>query len=606
MKHSFARPILYCALTLAALDLHSHAFAAANPPDIAARAQSFRAGLGNDATFKRFIVFLENPAAGSESAVLETSLSDVFASTGTRMKVVRKLATGGWLIEAHRTLEVPDAQRVTDEFARQNTLVHFVHPDYIYHTQTVGPDPNLGSQWHLTGVVPPNYDCYKTCVQAGANVINGWSYSKGQGIVIGVVDTGYTNHPDITPNLVAGNATTLLPGYDFDSTNDSTDSRIGDPTGRDANAHDPGDSTNGNPPSSWHGTHVMGLAAAAYNNSLYGAGVAPSAKILPVRAMGPGGGSDSDISDAIIWASGGSVAGVPYNSTPARVINLSVGGSVPCTASSNFQVAINQARANGTVVVVAAGNANADVSTYTPAGCTGVITVAATNYNGAVAKNSSELPYSNYGAGVSLAAPGGGFLRLIDTGSTNIPIWSDLNTGTTGPAGASFAGLDGTSMATPLVAGLAADVLALKPWLSPDQVKSYIVGHTHPWGTGGIPTPPVAFGSGLMDAAATLAAVSAIPAPAAASMTATPNPVIVPANASSASYTVTWSAPGYATLDSYASLNGGPITYTGMVVTSGTATESLGVNQTITWYLYPHGHTPDSARVASVTITAHH
>src|SRR5690606_7514122 len=119
--------------------------------------------------------------------------------------------------------------------------------------------------------------------------------------------------------------------------------------------------------SSWHGTHVAGTIAAVTNNGIGVAGVAYNAKVVPVRVLGKCGGLTSDIADAIVWASGGSVTGVPSNPYPADVINMSLGGGGSC--SSTTQAAINTARSNGTVVVVAAGNENTNASNSNPANC---------------------------------------------------------------------------------------------------------------------------------------------------------------------------------------------------------------------------------------------
>ena len=97
--------------------------------------------------------------------------------------------------------------------------------------------------------------------------------------------------------------------------------------------------------------------------------------------LGRCGGTTSDIADAIIWSSGGTVAGVPANPNPANVLNLSLGGSGACDTTT--QAAINSARSRNATVVVAAGNSNANAANFTPASCTGVITVAAVGRTGA-------------------------------------------------------------------------------------------------------------------------------------------------------------------------------------------------------------------------------
>ena len=233
-----------------------------------------------------------------------------------------------------------------------------------------------------------------------------------------MIDTGYRPHADLAGRFVSG--------YDF----------IGDPLvandggGRDADAsrsgrldHErrerervlPGCGTRN---SSWHGTHVSGTIGASSNNALGVAGINWVSHVQPLRVLGKCGGYTSDIADAIRWAAGLPVAGVPANATPDDVVNLSLGGGGAC--GSTFQSAIDAAVAAGTVVVVAAGNSNADASGFSPANCNNVITVAATGHTG------SRAYYSNYGASVEIAAPGGDALL----GKT---ILSTLNTGTTTP-----------------------------------------------------------------------------------------------------------------------------------------------------------------------------
>ena len=149
----------------------------------------------------------------------------------------------------------------------------------------------------------------------------------------------------------------------------------------------------------YHGTHVAGIIAANANNRIGVAGVAPGAAIVPVRAMGRCGGAGTDIIDSITWASGGHVNGVPDNPNPARIINVSLGGDGTCPAYT--QNAIDAAVEHGSIIVAAAGNSDQDVSGVTPAGCKNVITVGSTSSSG------SRASYSNYGAGVSVSAPGG-------------------------------------------------------------------------------------------------------------------------------------------------------------------------------------------------------
>ncbi|WP_063749869.1 S8 family serine peptidase, partial [Streptomyces sp. C] len=323
-----------------------------------------------------------------------------------------------------------------------------------------------------------------------------WDKTTGSGVTVAVIDTGYVAHSDVAPNIVAG--------YDFISS--STAARDGN--GRDNNPADQGDwSAAGEcgtgskaSDSSWHGTHVAGTIGAATNNAKGVAGIAYNAKIQPVRVLGKCGGATSDIVDAITWASGGTVAGVPANATPAKVINMSLGGSGACTTS--YQNAINAAVGRGTTVVVAAGNSNADAAGFTPASCNNVINVAASNRTG------DRSFYSNYGAIIDVAAPGGETRRATDTpGTVTTPengILSTLNGGTTTPGAEIYKPYQGTSMAAPHVAGLAALLVAAKPSLTPAQIEAAIKANARPLAgtcTGGC-------GAGLADATATVNAVT--------------------------------------------------------------------------------------------------
>jgi len=185
------------------------------------------------------------------------------------------------------------------------------------------------------------------------------------------------------------------------------------------------------------------------------------------------------------------VTGVPANANVAKVINMSLGGGGACGTTT--QNAINSARSRGTVVVVAAGNENQNASNSNPANCAGVVVVAATNRNGA------RAPYSNYGTVVDVAAPGG---------DANGYIISTLNAGTSSPGADNYAGYQGTSMATPHVAGVAALMLAKNSALTPDDIESKLKSTARAF-----PGTCSQCGTGIVDAAAAVAAATTATAP---------------------------------------------------------------------------------------------
>ena len=360
---------------------------------------------------------------------------------------------------------------------QQQPDVEYVEPDYIMTKMavTMPNDSYFSYQWPLVDAI------------GGIRADQAWNYSTGTNAVVAVVDTGILPHKDLLPNI--------LPGYDMIM--DSFTANDGN--GRDNDPTDPGDyvlsgecGSTSNTNSSWHGTHVAGTIAAVANNAEGIAGIAYNAKILPLRVLGKCGGYNSDIADAIMWASGATVNGVPVNPTPARVINMSLGGQSAC--GTTLQNAINTARANKTVVVVAAGNNNTDASTFSPANCNGVISVAASGRNG------SKAYYSNYGATVDVAAPGGSMLSAQTDG-----IVSTLNTGTKQAVADTYAFYQGTSMATPHVAGIAALMLSANPSMTPDQVESTLKSTTRAF-----PQTCTGCGTGIVDANAAVQAALAL------------------------------------------------------------------------------------------------
>jgi serine protease len=344
-----------------------------------------------------------------------------------------------------------------------------------------------------------------------------WDITTGSSNVrIAVLDTGITDHADLNGRWTGG----------YDMITDPATANDGG--GRDSNPHDPGDwitaneCYSGSPArnSSWHGTHVAGTIAAATNNGAGVAGLNWVSQVIPVRVLGKCGGSTSDIADAIRWAAGLSVSGVPDNTHPAQVINMSLGGGGSC--STSMQNAINDAYNAKTTVVVSAGNSNQDAGNFTPANCNNVITVAATDRNG------NRASYSNFGSVVEIAAPGGD----QSTGHSD-GVLSTLNSGTTTPAGDIYEYYQGTSMAAPHVAGIVSLIYSVKPSITPAEVLS-ILQNTVTLFPGGSTCNTSNCGSGIANAGAAVAlANSGVTAP-------TLNPI---SNSDGdGNYTVSWNA----------------------------------------------------------------
>ncbi|MBR8830026.1 MAG: hypothetical protein N5P05_003317 [Chroococcopsis gigantea SAG 12.99] len=243
--------------------------------------------------------------------------------------------------------------------------------------------------------VPNDPDYSKQWNLRSINIERAWEEAKGDGKIVAVIDTGVAKVPDLAQ-------TEFVEGYDF--VNDRTDAT----------------DDNG------HGTHVAGTIAQSTNNNYGVAGIAYKAKIMPLKVLsGGGGGTVSDIAEAIRFAA----------DNKADVINMSLGGG---GESEVMKEAIEYAHSKGVVIVAAAGNSDEDGSAY-PARYPHVIGVSALDSAG------QKAPYSNYGAGVDISAPGGS-----ETGK--------ILQETIDPANgeAVFSELQGTSMAAPHVAGVVA------------------------------------------------------------------------------------------------------------------------------------------------------
>lgn len=292
--------------------------------------------------------------------------------------------------------------------------VDYAEPDYIYRAFGAPNDPKYSYQWAHT-----------ERLQSAA----AWDITTGSdAVIIAVIDTGIDEmHPDLKEKIVAG--------YDFVE---------GDTTPHDLNGH---------------GTHVAGIAAALTNNSEGVAGMSWNARIMPLRVLdASGSGWSSDIISAINWAF----------THGAKVLNLSLGGT---GYSQSMQNAVTTATNAGSLVIAAMGNcrtagngcSEANPTSY-PAAYNNVMAVAATN------RSDGYAYYSQYGAHCDIAAPGGAIYTNDITGG----IYSTMPTYNVTLTIKDYGYLQGTSMATPYVSGLAALIWSAAPGLTPAQVQQVI------------------------------------------------------------------------------------------------------------------------------------
>ncbi|CBN55598.1 MULTISPECIES: S8 family peptidase [Kamptonema] len=268
------------------------------------------------------------------------------------------------------------------------------------------------------------------------NVEAAWNETKGDGVTVAVIDTGITVVPDLKD-------TKFVPGYDF--VNDR------------AEAFD----DNG------HGTHVAGTVAQSTNNGYGVAGIAYQAALMPLKVLSAqGGGTVSDIAESIKFAA----------DNGADVINMSLGGG---GESQLMEDAIAYAHSKGVTIIAAAGNSGENSASY-PARYPHVIGVSALGPDGEMA------PYSNFGAGVDISAPGGSEAGKILQSTIDPETGAEV-----------FEGYQGTSMAAPHVAGVAA-LLKATGVTEPDQMRNVLLQSARVVAE----DPLNHFGAGQLDAAA--------------------------------------------------------------------------------------------------------
>lgn len=420
------------------------------------RSGAKRAATGGEARplIRRYIVTFTDPDAAVRARANQPLGPEwntlLTAGAGMPMRVVRPTIGGAWIVETLTAVSSDRADAIAAQLEATQGI-RYARPDRPARIQAYFPNDTYFQDGYQPNLADP-----LTTEYYGIDAPNAWAITVGDDTVIAVVDTGVRPHGELYDRL--------LDGYNFISLPDTPQ----DGTGRSPDGNDPGSwrsdtdcpgRTTGND-SSWHGTHVAGIIAAASDNRDGIAGINWYAQILPIRVLGSCGGTDSDILEGMQWAAGLSVPGVPDNLHPARVINMSLGGQGACDAQ--YQAAIDEVLARGVFIAVAAGNEGDDIDGYSPAGCYGVSTVAAVDPYGFLAS------YSNYSVHVDIAAPGGDQSRYGDRWG----IWSTANTGTKGPEYSTYLAYNGTSQATPHVAGVASLMLSVNPDLTPAQIKS--------------------------------------------------------------------------------------------------------------------------------------
>jgi len=294
-------------------------------------------------------------------------------------------------------------------------------------------DPDFSKQWHLKA--------------AGAD--KAWDATRGEGVTVAVIDTGIYPVDDLDPARI-------VPGRNFVRRSDDARDDHG------------------------HGTHVAGTIAQSTGNGKGVAGMAPLAKLMPVKVLSAfGGGTSHDIAEGIRWA-------VDHG---ARVLNLSLGGGGRSLA---MESAVAYARRRGAVVICAAGNSGGRGVSY-PAAYPGAFAVSAVGPAGAAA------PYTSYGPEVQIAAPGGD----KSLGEESGVLQQTLAEGSTTES--AFRWFQGTSMATPHVAGAAALVMSLGV-TAPGAVERLLTGAARKPGTYGegatVEASTEKYGAGLLDVAA--------------------------------------------------------------------------------------------------------
>jgi serine protease len=413
---------------------------------------------------------------------------------GRPLTLVRQFDGNGLVLRLPEAVSLQEAQAIAARLVADSSVISAQADKRMYPTlvpvdpgylpgNVLPPDNILSGQWNLFEDA------------GGIRMQTAWDRETGSPAgVIAQLDTGIVQHRDLDPGRI-------LSGYDFITdiaTANDGDARDPDPT-------DPGDATvadecePGMPgvDSSWHGLSVASIMVAESNNIFDIAGIDFAASLLPVRVLGKCGGSVSDVADALRWAAGLSVTGVPDNPTPARVINMSLSGAGSCTLEE--QNAINAAVDAGAVVIVSAGNEGGDVADHSPANCLDVNLVVV----GATQRDGSRAPYTNSGDKVDLSAPGGLTPNSDPNDPDGILVLTNSGTVNADPLGSTTRRIAGSSFSTAQASAVASLMLAVNSSLSSSDVGEILRPTTRAFPDASCNTNEC--GSGILDADAALA-----------------------------------------------------------------------------------------------------